>query len=210
MTPELRTYVEETILPQYAHFDSAHQENHARDVIKDSLVLAAHYDVNIDMVYVIAAYHDLGLKYGREFHHIHSGEILLADQSLKQWFTDEQLLIMRDAIEDHRASKGSEPRSIYGRIVAEADRQIDCEVTLRRTIQYGLANYPQLDQEGQCQRAVEHLQKKYADGGYLKLYIPQSQNAERLAQLRTLITNKQLLKETLATLYTQEIQKSTK
>lgn len=32
------------------------------------------------MVYVIAAYHDLGLCEGCEFHHIVSGRILFADE----------------------------------------------------------------------------------------------------------------------------------
>ena len=91
--------------------------------------------------------------------------------------------------EDHRASAKGEPRSIYGRILAEADRVIDTEIIIRRTIQYGLSNYPELDVEGHWQRTLAHLREKYGYGGYLKLYIPESPNAGRLEELRALIAS---------------------
>lgn len=101
---ELQNYVRQSIIPQYANFDKAHQIDHVEKVMEESLKLAAHYEVDYSMVYVIAAYHDLGLYEGREFHHITSGKVLLADETLRRWFTDEQLLQMKEAIEDHRAS----------------------------------------------------------------------------------------------------------
>lgn len=119
---ELHGYVRQSIIPQYASFDKAHQIDHVEKVIEESLKLAVYYEVDHSMVFVIAAYHDLGLCEGREFHHIVSGRMLLADETLRQWFTDEQLLQMKEAIEDHRASNKQAPRSIYGKIVAEADR----------------------------------------------------------------------------------------
>ena len=203
----MRSYIYEEILPRYASFDAAHQMDHALWVINDSLHLAQYYDVEADMVLVVAAYHDLGLKYGREEHHIHSGRILMEDVRLKEWFADDQLHVMRDAIEDHRASHNAEPRSVYGRIVAEADRQIDKDVTLRRTVQYGLSRYPELDREGQYERACEHLRNKYGENGYLKLYIPQSQNAMRLAEFRALISSPRELRRAFDAIYDEEIKK---
>ena len=94
---------------------------------------------------------------------------------------------MREAAEDHRASSAHAPRTIYGRIVAEADRLIDPETILRRTVQYGLAHYPALDRTGHFLRLKEHLDRKYADGGYLRLWLPESDNAKRLAELRRII-----------------------
>ncbi|MCQ4762388.1 phosphohydrolase, partial [Alistipes onderdonkii] len=96
---------------------------------------------------------------------------------MRQRFTEEQMAVMRDAIEDHRASSDHAPRTIYGRIVAKADRCLDPETVIRRTIQYGTAHYPALSREGQFDRCVEHLQRKYAEGGYLRLWIPESDNA---------------------------------
>lgn len=157
------------------------------------------------MVFVIAAYHDLGLCEGREFHHIVSGRMLLADETLRQWFTDGQLLQMKEAIEDHRASNKQAPRSIYGKIVAEADRIIEPEITLRRTVQYGMSHYPEMNKEQQYERFRKHLNDKYAEGGYLKLWIPQSDNAARLAELRQLIANEEELKIVFNELYKEEI-----
>ena len=201
---EIQEYIEQEILPRYTDFDRAHSIDHARTVIAESLALAAHYEIDQRMLYVAAAYHDLGLCEGREFHHIASGNIIRADERLRQWFSEEQIEIIACAAEDHRASSKHEPRSIYGRIVAEADRVIDPEVTLRRTVQYGLNNYPQLDNEGQFARFCAHLQEKYAEGGYLRLWIPESKNSKRLAELRRIISNPKQLKEIFDRLLAEE------
>ena len=201
---KLCEHIRERIIPQYVNFDKAHRIDHVEKVIEESMKLALHYEVNSAMVYTIAAYHDLGLCEGREFHHIVSGKILFADETLWQWFTDDQMLQMKEAIEDHRASNKQAPRSIYGKIVAEADRIIDPEITLRRTVQYGLSHYPEMDKEHQYERFRKHLADKYAEGGYLTLWIPQSDNAGRLAELRQLITNEERIRRVFDQLYEEE------
>lgn len=201
---KLCEHIRERIIPQYVNFDKAHRIDHVEKVIEESMKLALHYEVNSAMVYTIAAYHDLGLCEGREFHHIVSGKILFANETLWQWFTDDQMLQMKEAIEDHRASNKQAPRSIYGKIVAEADRIIDPEITLRRTVQYGLSHYPEMDKEHQYERFRKHLADKYAEGGYLKLWIPQSDNAGRLAELRQLITNEERIRRVFDQLYEEE------
>lgn len=187
MNPGLKRYIEREIIPRYEHFDRAHDVGHVRTVIARSLELAARYEVDADMVYAIAAYHDTGLVNGRENHHLDAGRILAADHELRRWFSEEQVEVMRQAVEDHRASAGHAPRSIYGRIVAEADRVIDPATIIRRTVQYGLDHCPGLDREGHFVRCLEHLREKYAEGGYLKLWIPESENARRLEALREVI-----------------------
>lgn len=182
-------YAERRIIPLYERFDAAHRVDHVRTVIAESLRLAEHYPVDRTMVYLVAAFHDTGLCAGRERHHIVSGEILAADPFVTAHFPAGRILIMREAVEDHRASSGHEPRTLYGRIVAEADRVIDSDVTLRRTVQYGLDHYPELDREGHYARMVEHLTRKYAAGGYLRLWCPESDNAARLAELRGIISS---------------------
>ncbi len=174
---ELQNYVRQSIIPQYANFDKAHQIDHVEKVIEESLKLATYYEVDYSMVYVIAAYHDLGLYEGREFHHITSGKVLLADETLRRWFTDEQLLQMKEAIEDHRASNKQE---------------------------YGLSHYPEMDKEEQYARFRKHLTEKYAEGGYLTLWIPQSDNAGRLAELRQLIADEKKLCRVFNKIYEEE------
>ena len=182
---EIRDFVEREIVPRYDNFDAGHGRDHVHTVMTQALQLAQHYpEVDPCLLLVAAAYHDLGLAYGREHHHTHSARIIREDERLKQWFSDEEIDIIADAAEDHRASSGHEPRTIYGRIVAEADRIIDGETIVRRALQYGMSHEPGLDREGQYRRLMEHMREKYDYGGYLKLWIPESDNAKRLEQFR--------------------------
>lgn len=192
---DLQAYVEEKIIPQYDHFDKAHQRDHVEMVIRQSLEIAEHLDVDVNMVYAIAAYHDIGLCEGRELHHQVSARIILADDHLKKWFTQEEIQMMAEAAEDHRASAQHAPRSIYGRIVAEADRFIDPDTIVLRTIQYGVDHYPELSREEHYERMVSHLKEKYGRGGYLKLWFEDSPNAARLEQLRQIIDDESRLKQ---------------
>ena len=190
----LEQYIEQAILPQYDAFDGGHKRNHAQMVIEESLKLAREHGADEQMAYVIAAYHDLGLRFDRENHHIHSGEILMADEKLRKWFTEEQLLIMRDAVEDHRASSKNPPRSIYGAIVAEADRQINPTLVVHRTMAYSAKLFPDGDFETLYQRSKEHLQEKYAEGGYMKLWLNSERNVRSLGELRAIIRDEEQLR----------------
>lgn len=190
----LKQYIEQDILPQYEAFDGGHRRDHAEAVINESLKLAREHGADTQMAYVIAAYHDLGLRFDREKHHIHSGEILMADQTLRQWFTEEQLLIMRDAVEDHRASGKNPPRTIYGAIVAEADRQIDPITVVHRTMAYSAKMYPDGDFLQLYRRSKEHLQEKYAEGGYMRLWLNSERNVRNLEILRAIIRDERQLR----------------
>ena len=204
LTSGLIDYIDTEILPRYDAFDKAHNRTHALTVISQSLKLAQHYDVSPAMVYTIAAFHDTGLAEGREQHHTASARIIREDKRLKELFTDKEIEIMADAVEDHRASNSNPPRTIYGKIVAEADRIINSDTIMTRTIQYGLSHYPELSKEGHVERAVAHIKEKYGEGGYLKLWIPESENAARLQDFRALISNGPLLVESLKQIYYKE------
>ncbi len=201
----LREYIEQHIIPRYQAFDKAHNLSHVHEVIERSMQLAKQYDIDADMAYTIAAYHDLGLCKGRELHHIVSGEILEQDTALRQWFSAQQIEIMREAVEDHRASASHKPRSIYGCVVAEADRLIDPDTTLRRTVQYGLKHLDTTNREMHYNRFVEHLAEKYAEGGYLQLWLPESDNAMRLSELRAIIADKQKLRAAFDRIFDEEL-----
>lgn len=206
MIPEtLTTYIETEIIPRYNDFDKAHNLLHVQTVIEESLALARrHPEADERLVYTIAAYHDTGLCRDRATHHLVSGEILMADAKLRQWFSEKELILMKEAVEDHRASTDHEPRSIYGRIVAEADRIIDPDITLRRTVQYGLKQNPEADKEWHYRRFYKHLLEKYAPGGYLKLWFPDGKNAVRLKELQAIIADEKRLKEVFGKIYEEE------
>ena len=179
---ELQAYVETEILPRYDAFDKAHQRPHVERVIRDALTLADYYPVDRDMIYAAAAFHDTGLCADRATHHLVSGRIIREDAALPRWFSPEQIETIAQAAEDHRASLDHEPRSIYGRIIAEADRQI----------------------EEHWRRTLEHLHEKYAEGGYLRLWIPESPNAGRLATLRALIADEPRLRALFEAIFDAE------
>lgn len=203
---DIQKFVFDEIVPKYAGFDPAHKEDHALTVIEQAMLLmdrmsawrAAQNEETAsnwqevperEMLFIAAACHDLGLVNGRERHHLDSGIIIRNDPRLRQWFTEEDIETIAQAAEDHRASGKSAPRSIYGKIVAEADRVIDGETIIRRTIQFGFTHYPSLDREAHIKRAVGHLREKYGRGGYLKLWIPWSDNATRLNALQEMIAD---------------------
>ena len=187
---EIQDFIEREIIPRYDDFDAGHSRDHVKTVISQALSLAQYYpEADRCILLVAAAYHDLGLAFGRDEHHTHSARIVREDQRLRQWFNDDEINTIADAAEDHRASSGHEPRTIYGRIVAEADRVIDSETIVRRALQFGRKNYPGLDREAQYQRLMEHMREKYAEGGYLKLWIPHGDNARRLEEFRQILAD---------------------
>lgn len=198
MKTDLEKYIFDEIIPRYREFDDAHKEDHALTVIEQALKLmeGSVTPVDRDILLTAAACHDLGLINGRDNHHTDSGKIIRADMRLREWFNEDEIELIAQAAEDHRASGKSAPRSIYGMIVAEADRVIDGETIIRRTVQFGFKHYPDLDREGHIARAVAHLKEKYGRGGYLKLWIPWSDNASRLSALQDIIADDEaILKE---------------
>ncbi|MBQ2127822.1 MAG: HD domain-containing protein [Prevotella sp.] len=201
---DLVEFVELNILPRYTEFDKAHNLSHVNSVIRRSLELVRTTGADINMVYTIAAYHDLGLSGPRAIHHITGAKILANDARLKRWFSAEQIKIMSEAVEDHRASASHAPRSIYGKIVAEADRDLNPETVIRRTIQFGLSNYPELDKERQWQRFREHMDSKYSVHGYIKLWISPSPNEQNLKTLRNIIAQPQELRQVFERIWAEE------
>lgn len=202
----LEQYIYDEIVPRYAGFDAAHREDHALTVISQAMELlgrmpACDIHVRRDILLTAAACHDLGLVNGRENHHMDSGKIIRADAKLREWFNEEEVETIAQAAEDHRASGKSAPRSIYGMLVAEADRVIDGDTIIRRTIQFGLKHYPDLDREGHIERAVAHLREKYGRGGYLKLWIPWSDNAARLSELQDIIADDDAIRRKVSDIY---------
>lgn len=198
---ELMSFIETNILPRYTMFDKAHDLTHVTRVINRSIALARKIGADVNIAYVAAAYHDLGLEGPRAIHHITSGKIIAADARLRRWFSADQIRIIKEAAEDHRASASHAPRSIYGKIVAEADRDLDPDMVMRRIVEYGIDHYPDKNKEEQWQRFCEHLNNKYSNNGYIKLWIPGSDNEKNLKKLRELITHTEQLRETFERIY---------
>lgn len=201
---DLMEFIERSILPRYSAFDKAHGSEHVIGVIRRSIDIARKVGADVDMAYAIAAYHDLGLSGPRAVHHLTGGRILAQDARLRRWFTPEQIKIMREAVEDHRASASRMPRSIYGKIVAEADRDLEPLTVLRRTVQYGLTHYPEMTRREHWQRFKDHLDSKYSVNGYLRLWIAGSANEAKLRRLRNIMSRPADLRRLFEQLFDEE------
>lgn len=191
---ELKEYIDNNIIVRYKDYEQSHNDSHILTVINNSfdIIKDLNLDVDENMVYTIAAYHDLGIPMGRKTHHLSSAKLLLEDNNLKQFFNDEELLIMKEAIEDHRASSPNPPRSIYGRIVAEADRDIDPDRVLERCVQYQKNRYPRSTDKEIFIHAKDHIIEKYGDNGYLNIWLNTKRNKEGLDTIRNWIKTNEI------------------
>lgn len=173
---ELLKYLTENILDRYKTFDKGHGVNHIATVVDSSIKLSKYFPVNKNMVLTIAIYHDLGMSVDRKFHQIHSKNILINDINLEKWFTKEEIVLMGEACEDHRASNAHKPRSIYGYIVSDADRTTDIYDMIERCYNFSKKNFSDLNEEETYRRVYSHLVEKYGEGGYAKFYLEESKD----------------------------------
>ena len=168
---KIKTYIENNILPIYEKNDSGHRIDHIEYVIKRSFEFAKQFqDIDLNMVYVIASFHDLAHHIDKDNHEVLSAKLFYENETMKHFFTDGERQIIKEAIEDHRASLKHEPRSNYGKIVSSADRNIDIISSLRRTHAYTTKHYPDFDLDQMIDRAYKHISKKFGIDGYAKSY----------------------------------------
>lgn len=167
---ELKKYIEENIFPKYDKFYS-HGMIHINNVINNMMMLAECYDLDKNMAYVIASYHDSGLGIDRENHEYESGKILENDEILKSFFTAEQIQIMKEAVEDHRGSRKERPRNFYGECVSDSDRDFDIKLLAKRQTATSLKNYPDLETfDEHFERCYEYMLRRINDGGKFNLW----------------------------------------
>jgi uncharacterized protein len=166
ISPDIKEYIESEILPRYNAL-GGHTGDHIDQVIERSLRFAKQApEINVDMAYVIAAFHDLGRLVDDETHNIESAKMLRADEFLREHFSAEEVETMAQAVEDHRASLGREPRSIYGKLVSSADRNSDKEGMLSRSYDYAKHLHPEMTDAQLMEEARVHLREKYSPDGY--------------------------------------------
>ena len=168
----LENYINTEILPQYKKNDIGHSLEHIDYVIRRCFRFAEQFsDIDINMLYTIAAFHDIAHHIDKKNHEKLSAEIFYNNEKIQNFFTDKERALIKEAIEDHRASSGSAPRSDYGKIISSADRSTDVDDFLRRTHAYTLKHYPDCTRVEMLQRAYEHTEQKYGKDGYAKHYV---------------------------------------
>lgn len=187
----LITYIENKVFPIYLNNEKGHGIDHINYVIDRSLELSDSLDVNLNMVYTIASYHDIGHYVDAKNHEKISAEMMSNDINLKRFFNDEQLSIIKEAIYDHRASFDGEPRSIYGKIVSSADRNISVDDAIERTYLYIVEHYSDYTLDQIIDRSYNHLKEKFGVNGYANSFIRDAKYEKYLKDLQSLLANKE-------------------
>ncbi len=198
---ELKQYIDENILPQYdINNVGGHGIQHIETVIQRSFEIVKEFnlDVNKDMIYTIATFHDIGYRKNPDKHEEVSSEIFRDDYNMAKFFDKDQMNIIAEAIVDHRASLEDEPRSIYGKIVSSADREISVENMLQRSFLYQLDKHK--TEKPTVMQVIEYsykkLSSKYGKGGYAKMYYPDKKYLDYLETIQSLLENKEKFVET--------------
>ena len=198
LNKDLQKYIEENIFPSYKKNDLGHNLDHIKYVIDRSLKFACEVDdINYDMVYTIAAYHDIGHFIDAKNHEKVSAEMLLADENLKKFFTEDEIKTMAEAVYDHRASMEGSPRSIYGKIVSSADRNTLIEIPLKRTYAYRVKHNPNDTLDQIIEESRQHIINKFGKEGYAteKMYFEDLDYKKFLEDISILAENKEEFKK---------------
>ncbi len=200
MNERLISYIEEKIIPEYSNFDHGHDTRHVRAVINRSIDIAKELNIpniNLDMVYTIAAYHDIGMTKARKGHAKHSYDYVLKDKNLKEFFSQDEILTIAEACEDHSTSTGRHPRTIYGEIVSDADKDTDISIGLMRGWEYSIYHNPDFTFEEHIDNIHNEIKKRFGENGTVKLYLPAEKNKKFMEQMRAFAFDKKLLKKTM-------------
>lgn len=200
---ELKRYVEQNIFPQYILNDKGHQIEHIKYVINRCSKLSKNMDVDNNMLYIIAAYHDIGYHIDYKNHEIVSAQIMYNDINLNKFFSNENLIIMKEAIEDHRASLDREPRSIYGKLLSSADRNIDVDDSLKRIYLYSITHFNKLSEKETIEECYKHTLKKFGNNGYANFFVEDTDYNNYLKELQYLLNNKEKFIERLKDIITK-------
>lgn len=162
----------------YDTFDGGHDRKHLNEVRNFAVQLAKKYSLEkIEIVYVAATLHDIGLSITRDNHEKHGYEILLNDKKLKETYSQDEYEEILEVVKEHRASSGN-PKSIVAKIVSDADKVADntCRA-IARAYMWGKTNIPTLNHEGQLMRAAYHLKEKFGtNGSGTRLYFEESRD----------------------------------
>lgn len=189
---KLKEYIKNNIMPEYDLNDKGHNKNHIEFVLKRALEISKNYNIDYNMLYTCVTYHDIACHINREKHEILSAEIAFNDKFLKEYFSVEDLKIIKDAIEDHRASSSLVPRNIYGKILSSADRKVSIKEYLIASLFFGQPDINKINMEEAINQSYEHAIKKFGKEGYAtnKFYVEDNRYKKFLNDLQSLIDNK--------------------
>ena len=162
---ELKDYIENNVFPGYEVNDKAHGIIHIKEVIRRSFALNDTFKLGLDknMIYTIAACHDLGKHENHQIHEKIAANRFINDSNFEKYFSNEERQIIKEAIEDHRSSKEEMPRSTYGKLISSADRNTRIEIVFIRSFFVAKERMPETNIEEYLDYTIQRLSKKYSE-----------------------------------------------
>lgn len=197
MDKKLRDYINTEIKSKYKTFDKGHNISHFNFVTKNCInygkqLIEKGEDIDLDIAYIVGAFHDVGIVNGREGHAKKSGEFVRKDKILREFYSAETIEMIAEAVEDHSSHLGYEPRNIYGKIVADADRNNSVYLVFSRPIKYALKNEKGLTKQEHLERVYEFVQNKFGRNGYVKYHLDIEDTRKEQDKVWELLDDKQL------------------
>ena len=150
---------------------------------------------------MVGAFHDIGIIKGREGHALSSKEFVREDKMLKQFYNDETIELIAQAVEDHSSHLTYVPRSIYGKIVADADRNNTLYLVFSRPVKYGLKNEKYRDRQSHIDRVYEFVNEKFGRNGYVKYWLDISHTRKEQNSIWELLDDESRAKMYIAGLF---------
>lgn len=199
MIEEVIEYLGNNILPLYDNNIGGHGKEHILSVVQRSFEIVDEFnlDVDLNLVYTIAIFHDIGYKIDPDIHEEISAKIFKDDVNIRKFFNDTEIEIITEAIIDHRASLEYDARNIYGKIVSSADREISVENMLKRSLLYQSEKHKEENPsiEDVINYSYKKLFNKYGKEGYAKMYYKDKKYLDYLEEIQMILNNKELFFE---------------
>ncbi len=197
VNPELKKYIQENIFPQYEKNDKGHGILHILEVIRRSFALNQNLNLKLDknMIYAIAACHDLGKYINSDIHEKIAADIFIKDNNMKKFFSDKQRTDIKEAIEDHRSSKKDLPRTKYGELISSADRNTRIEIVFIRSFFVAHERMPEMNIEEYLDFTYKRLSKRYSEENPENMFLEDEDYRKFLKDMRDLLKHEKEFKE---------------
>ena len=189
---KLKRYVEDNILPLYDNNLIGDGRDRVEYVINRSHQIIEENNLNIDwnILYTAISYHDIRTNNEEKDHELISAKIMYNDEFLKEFFSEEDRLIIKEAIEDQRAKLENEPRNIYGKILSSASRNSSVEQCLEKSYKYGKKKNPNATDEEIFEGAYNALLGKFGKNGKANFFFRDTTYEKFLHDIRELLSDK--------------------
>lgn len=210
---EVLDFVRSEVKPLYKTFDKAHNLSHFKFVTENcvaygKILKSRGEDVNLELAYVVGALHDIGISKGREGHAKSSAIMVLENERLKNLFSPAEIKVISEAVEDHSSHLEYEPRSIYGKIVADADRNNSLYLVFSRPVKFGIKNEKWRTREEHIDRVYEFVQEKFGRNGYVKYHLDIEETRKEQQKVWDLLDRKEECKSYIAGIFDEVVNSS--